>query len=61
MTAARPLLTTPPQSAAARRPLTSSASASAAQPWLGLGGLLLGAVVFFALALGTGQCRHRRC
>jgi len=27
----------------------------AAQPWLGLGGLVLGAVVFFALALGTGS------
>ena len=27
----------------------------AAQPWLGLGGLLLTAVVFFALALGTGS------
>ena len=27
----------------------------AAQPWLGLGGLLLGAAVFFALALGTGS------
>jgi hypothetical protein len=26
-----------------------------AQPWLGLGGLLLAAVVFFALALGTGS------
>jgi hypothetical protein len=27
----------------------------AAQPWLGVGGLLLGAVVFFALALGLGS------
>lgn len=27
----------------------------AAQPWPGLGGLLLAAVVFFALALGTGS------
>jgi hypothetical protein len=27
----------------------------AAQPWLGLGGLLLAAVVFFALALGMGS------
>src|SRR5712692_10662585 len=27
----------------------------AAQPWAGLGGLLLAAVVFFALALGTGS------
>ena len=31
------------------------AQRSSAQPWLGLGGLLLGAVVFFALALGTGN------
>ena len=27
----------------------------AAQPWTGLGGLLLTAVVFFVLALGTGS------
>jgi hypothetical protein len=27
----------------------------AAQPWLGVGGLLLGAAVFFALALGAGS------
>jgi len=27
----------------------------AAQPWLGIGGLLLAAAVFFALALGTGS------
>jgi hypothetical protein len=27
----------------------------AAQPWLGMGGLLLAAAVFFALALGTGS------
>jgi hypothetical protein len=27
----------------------------AAQPWLGAGGLLLGAIVFFALALGLGS------
>ena len=27
----------------------------AAQPWLGLGGLLLTAVVFLVLALGTGS------
>jgi hypothetical protein len=51
---ARPLLTTPPD-------LQRSAFADlqrqhlAAQPWLGVGGLLLGAVVFFALALGLGS------
>ncbi|HEX3711381.1 MAG TPA: hypothetical protein VHV09_01205 [Trebonia sp.] len=50
----RPLLTTPPRlqppgvAREQRRRL-------AAQPWLGLGGLLLTAVVFFALALGTGN------
>jgi len=50
----RPLLTTPP-------PLQHRAFADqqrahlAAQPWLGVGGLLLGAVVFFALALGLGS------
>ena len=27
----------------------------ARQPWVGLGGMLLAAVVFFALALGTGS------
>jgi hypothetical protein len=27
----------------------------AAQPWLGIGGLALTAVVFFALVLGTGS------
>ena len=50
----RPTLTTPPR-------LQHEAVADlqrqhlAAQPWLGLGGLLLAAVVFFALALGTGS------
>jgi hypothetical protein len=50
----RPLLTTPPR-------LQHKAFADlqrqrlAAQPWLGAGGLLLGAAVFFALALGTGS------
>jgi hypothetical protein len=50
----RPLLTTPPHlqhkafTELQRRRL-------AAQPWLGMGGLLLAAVVFFALALGTGS------
>ena len=54
MTGSRPLLTTPP-----RLQPTDVASSQrqrlAAQPWLGLGGLLLTAVVFFALALGTGS------
>jgi len=50
----RPQLTTPPR-------LRRTASADqerqrlAAQPWLGLGGVLLAAVVFFALALGMGS------
>lgn len=50
----RPLLTTPPR-------LQHKAFADlqrqrlAAQPWLGVGGLLLAAAVFFALALGTGS------
>jgi hypothetical protein len=50
----RPLLTTPPR-------LQHKAFADrqrqrlAAQPWLGIGGLLLAAAVFFALALGTGS------
>jgi hypothetical protein len=50
----RPELTTPPH-------LRPGAIADlerqhlAAQPWLGIGGLLLGAIVFFALALGTGS------
>ena len=50
----RPLLTTPPH-------LQRQAFADlqhqrlTAQPWLGVGGLLLGAAVFFALALGTGS------
>ena len=50
----RPLLTTPPrlQPPDAAR---SERQRLAAQPWLGLGGLLLTAVVFFALALGTGN------
>jgi hypothetical protein len=49
----RPLLTTPPH-------LQPKALADlqrrhlAGQPWLGAGGLLLAAAVFFALALGTG-------
>jgi hypothetical protein len=50
----RPLLTTPPH-------LQDQAFADlqrqrlAGQPWLGMGGVLLGAAVFFALALGTGS------
>ena len=50
----RPLLTTPPH-------LQDQAAADlqrqrlAGQPWLGLGGTLPGASVFFALALGTGS------
>jgi hypothetical protein len=50
----RPTLTTPPE-------LQPEALAGlqrqrlAGQPWLGIGGLLLAAVVFFALALGTGS------
>lgn len=50
----RPVLTAPahlqpPHAAGAQR------QRLAAQPWLGLGGLLLTAVVFFALAFGTGS------
>ena len=50
----RPAMTTPPE-------LQPEANAElqrqdlAAQPWLGIGGTLLAAVVFFALALGTGS------
>jgi hypothetical protein len=50
----RPTLTTPPH-------LQHKAFADperqrlASQPWLGIGGLLLAAVVFFALTLGTGS------
>jgi hypothetical protein len=50
----RPLLTTPPH--LQRRDLPElQRHHLAGQPWLGLGGLLLAAVVFFALALGTGS------
>ena len=50
----RPLLTTPPR---LQPPdvARNQRQRLAAQPWLGLGGLLLTAVVFFALALGTGS------
>ena len=51
---ARPLLTTPPH--LQRHALADlQREHLAAQPWLGVGGLLLGAVVFFALALGLGS------
>jgi hypothetical protein len=51
---ARPLLTTPPQ---LQSPDVARVERQrlAAQPWLGLGGVLLAAVVFVALALGTGS------
>ena len=50
----RPELTTPPH---LRRGRIADLERQhlAAQPWLGLGGALLGAIVFFALALGTGS------
>jgi hypothetical protein len=56
----RPVLTVPPHLqpadvvGAQRRRL-------AAQPWLGLGGLLLALVVFFALALGAGGAASSLC
>ncbi len=50
----RPALTTPPH--LQRKALADlQREHLAAQPWLGLGGLLLAAVVFFALALGMGS------
>ena len=50
----RPPLTTPPE--LQRRAVADlQRQHLAAQPWLGIGGLLLAAVVFFALALGTGS------
>ena len=50
----RPTLTTPPR---LQYPAVADLQRQrlAGQPWLGLGGLLLAAVVFFALALGTGS------
>jgi hypothetical protein len=50
----RPLLTTPPR---LQPPDVAREQRQrlGAQPWLGLGGLLLTAVVFFALALGTAS------
>jgi len=50
----RPVLTTPPE--LQRKALVDLQRRHlAAQPWLGIGGMLLAAVVFFALALGTGS------
>jgi hypothetical protein len=50
----RPALTTPPEMQ--RKALADlQRQHLAAQPWLGIGGMLLAAVVFFALALGTGS------
>jgi hypothetical protein len=51
--AERPLLTTP--SHLQHRNFAELQRRHLAGPWLGLGGLLLAAVVFFALALGTGS------
>jgi len=46
---------TQPAHPPAEPPARAAGSRLAAQPWRGLGGLLLTAVVFFALALGTGS------
>lgn len=50
----RPLLTTPPQ-LQRRDAVRLQREVLATQPWVGLGGLVLSAVVFFALALGLGN------
>ena len=50
----RPLLTTPPQ-LQRRDAVRLQREVPAAQPWVGLGGLVLSAAVFFALALGLGN------
>jgi hypothetical protein len=50
----RPELTTPPH-LRPRAIADLERQHLAAQPWLGIGGLLLGAIVFFALALATGS------
>ena len=50
----RPQLTAPPQ-LRRQAPADQERARLAAQPWLGLGGVLLAAVVFFALALGMGS------
>jgi hypothetical protein len=49
----RPTLTTPPH-LEHRDAVKARRQRLAAQPWLGAGGLLLAAVVFFALAFGVG-------
>ena len=54
MTTRRPLLTTPPQ-LRRRDAVRLQRQVLATQPWVGLGGLVLSAVVFFALALGLGN------
>ena len=50
----RPTLTTPPH-LQRRGVVDLQRRHLAAQPWIGIGGVLLAAVVFFALALGTGS------
>jgi hypothetical protein len=50
----RPVVTAPPHLQPSQLAATQRRRL-AAQPWRGLGGLLLSAVVFFALALGTGS------
>jgi hypothetical protein len=52
--ARRPLLTTPP-ALQHRDAVRRQRQVLASQPWVGVGGLVLTAVVFFALALGTGN------
>jgi hypothetical protein len=51
----RPTLTAPPRPRDQQPGPGEPRPRLAAQPWVGLGGLLLAAVVFFALALGTGS------
>lgn len=51
----RPLLTTPPRLQHHQASAGLQRQRLARQPWPGAGGLLLGAAVFFALALGTGS------
>ena len=55
----RPLLTTPPQ-LQRRDAVRLQREVLATQPWVGLGGLVLSAVVFFALALGLGNTATSR-
>ncbi len=47
----------PVPGASAETPARPLRAAAARQPWLGLGGVLLGAVVFFALAFGLGSAQ----